>query len=201
MIRLYFAPRTRSVRIAWLLEELALPYQLIRVTFRPTASEFFIQDTPTGKLPTIEDGAVVMSESGAIVEHLLENYGGGRLSPPVGTPERAQYLQWLHFAEATAFPPLGILAWLTRYRTDSADHTALVEDARQRARRTLGVLRGPLAEGPFLQGTLFTAADVMLGFTLLAALELEVLDDTMPELSRYVAALVHRPALQKVLSF
>jgi glutathione S-transferase len=201
MIRLYFAPRTRSIRIAWLLEELELPYELVRVTFRPTAREFFVQDTPTGKLPTIEDGGVVMSESGAIVEYLLERYGDGRLAPPVGTPERARYLQWLHFAEATTFPPLGILVWLTRYRTDAADHPALVEDALQRARRTLGALREPLRRGPYLLGSLFTAADIMLGFTLIAATELGVLDDTMPELSRYVATLIDRPALQKVLSF
>lgn len=201
MIQLYFAPRTRSVRIAWLLEELELPYELVHVTFRPTASEFFIQDTPTGKLPTIEDGGVVMSESGAIVEYLLENYGDGRLAPPTGTTERAHYLQWLHFAEATAFPPLGVLAWLTRYRTDTAAHPTLVDDARRRAHRTLEALRDTLAQGPYLQGKLFTAADIMLGFTLLAASELQVLDESLPELSRYVATLVDRPALQKVLTF
>ena len=58
MIKLYFAPRTRSVRILWLLEELELPYELERVDFQPTARKFFSQQTPTGKLPTIEDGEI-----------------------------------------------------------------------------------------------------------------------------------------------
>lgn len=113
MIRLYFAPRTRSVRILWLLEELELPYELEHVTFEPPAKRFFGQKTPSGKLPTVEDGAVTMSESGAIIEYILECYGSGRLAPPVGTPERAAFLQWLHFSESTAFPPLGIVVWLT----------------------------------------------------------------------------------------
>ena len=74
MIKLYYAPRTRSVRIAWLLEELGLPYALERVEFQPPARDFFVQKTPLGKLPTIEDGDVVMGESGAIVEYILERY-------------------------------------------------------------------------------------------------------------------------------
>ena len=53
MIRLYFAPLTRAVRVVWLLEELGLPYELERVTFERTSSKFFIQQTPTGKLPTL----------------------------------------------------------------------------------------------------------------------------------------------------
>jgi glutathione S-transferase len=89
MIKLYFAPRTRSVRILWLLEELELPYELARVEFAAPAERFFAQQTPLGKLPTIEDGDVVMCESGAIVEYILERYGGGRLAPPVGSRERA----------------------------------------------------------------------------------------------------------------
>ena len=120
MIKLYYAPRTRSVRIVWLLEELGLPYTLERVEFQPPARDFFVQKTPLGKLPTIEDGDVVMGESGAIVEYILERYGNGRLAPPIGSPLRPRFLQWLHFAESTAFPPLGIVVWLTLYRTDAA---------------------------------------------------------------------------------
>jgi glutathione S-transferase len=124
VIKLYFAPRTRSVRILWLLEELDLPYELERVEFQPPATKFFAQSAPLGKLPTIEDGDVVMCESGAIVEYILERYGEGRLAPPVGSRDRPAFLQWLHFSESTAFPPLGIVVWLTRYR-EGAEHHAV----------------------------------------------------------------------------
>jgi glutathione S-transferase len=194
-IKLYFAPRTRAVRILWLLEELGLPYELARVEFQPTATEFFIQKTPTGKLPTIEDGGVVMAESGAIVEYLLERYGQGRLAPPVGTPARAEYLQWLHFAESTLFPPLGIVVWLTRYRDDGAEHATVVADARARAAMCLEQVERRLADRPYIAGPEFTAADIMLGFTLFAARFVEVLETAdCPNIAAYLARLEARPA-------
>jgi glutathione S-transferase len=200
-MKLYFAPLTRSVRIAWLLEELALPYELVSVKFEPPDRAFFIQATPTGKLPTLEDGEVVLFESGAIVEYLLERYGEGRLAPPANTPERAQFLQWLHFAEGTAFPPIGILVWLTRYRDDADAHPELLADARGRARRSFERLETEMGGNDYLVGDTFTAADIMMGFTVVAAQRLGVIDAEMPRLMAYMARLLSRPALQKVLAF
>ena len=200
MIKLYFAPRTRAVRILWLLEELGLPYELARVDFQPPSRNFFVQQTPTGKIPTLEDGEVVMFESGAIVEYLLERYGGGRLAPPPGSRERAAFLQWLHFAESTAFPPLGILVWLTLYRTDAASHASLIEDTRQRAAAGLDVLERQLGRTPYLVGNDFTAADIMMGFTLVAARLLGPLDDRYPALNAYLGRLETRPAFQKAIA-
>jgi len=197
MIQLYFAPRTRAVRILWLLEELGLPYELKRVDFLPTATKFFQQTTPTGKLPTLVDGDVTLCESGAIVEWLLERHGAGRLAPAPGTRERARYLQWLHFAESTAFPPLGIVVWLSVYRGDAAKQSELIEDARGRAASGLEFLERELGDGAYLVGDTFTAADVMMGFTLVAARLLGVLDARFPRVNRYLARLEARPAFLK----
>ncbi len=197
MIKLYFAPRTRAVRILWLLEELGLPYELERVEFLPPAKNFFAQRTPLGKLPTIVDGDVTMSESGAIVEYILERHGQGRLAPRVGTRERARFLQWLHFAESTAFPPLGILVWLTLYRKDAASQAELIQDARARAAMGLDFLEREIGESTHLVGDEFSAADIMMGFTLVAARMLGVLDARHPRLGRYLARLEARPAFQK----
>jgi glutathione S-transferase len=197
MIKLYFAPRTRSVRILWLLEELGLPYQLERVDFVPSVRKFFGQATPLGKLPTIEDGDVIMCESGAIVEYILERYGNGRLAPPPGSRQRAAFLQWMHFAESTAFPPLGIIVWLTLYRPDAQEHAAIVEDARGRAAMGFDFLEREIGESDYLVGSDFTAADIMMGFTLVAARMLGVLDERYPRLLAYLARLQARPAFQK----
>ena len=99
------------------------------------------------------------------MEYILERYGDGRLAPPVGSSERAGYLQWLHFAESTAFPPLGIVVWLTRYRDDAQHQSDLLEDARGRAAAGLDLLERELGGKPYLVGDAFTAADIMLGFT------------------------------------
>ena len=200
MIKLWFAPRTRAVRIAWLLEELGLPYALERVEFEPTATAFFAQKTPLGKLPVIEDNGIVLAESGAIMEYILEQYGDGRLAPAEGSPSRALYLQWLHFAESTAFPPIGIVIWLTLYRTDSASHPDLLRDAVGRAASGLEFLENHFGSGPWLLGDNFTAADIMMGFTLLAAQAVGVLDERFPVTTAYLARLLERPALQKAAS-
>jgi glutathione S-transferase len=200
MIKLWFAPATRSVRIAWLLEELGLPYELERVEFQRTSSAFFIQKTPLGKLPVIEDGDVLMGESGAIVEYILERYGGDRLAPAVGTPERAGYLQWLHFAESTAYSPVGVVVWLTAYREDAADHTQLIEDARARTNQGFAFLERELGDKSYLLGENFSAADIMMTFTLVAARFAGVLDSRYPRLNDYVDRMMQRPALQKTLA-
>jgi glutathione S-transferase len=200
MIRLYHAPRTRSLRVLWLLEELGIPYALENVTFDPPAQRFFNQRTPLGKVPTLEDGDVLMCESGAILEYLLERYGNGRLAPPPGTPARAQWLQWIHFAESTAFPPLGILVWLTRYRQDAASYAALVEDTRTRAASGFEFVERALTNRDWLAGDEFSAADVMMGFTLIAAQLLGVLDDRFPRLQAYLTKLEQRPALQRAMA-
>ena len=199
MLKLYYAPRTRSARILWLLEELGLPYELERGEFVPPVKKFFAQQTPTGKYPTIEDGDVVMCESGAIVEYILERYGEGRLAPAPGPPDRPAFLQWLHYAESTAFPPVGIVVWLSRYR-EGADSDSLLEDARERAASGLDFLERELGDRTWLLGDEFSAADVMMGFTLVAAMAVGVLTDRHPRLQAYVARLSARPALQKALA-
>ena len=200
MMKLYYAPLTRAVRILWLLEELGLPFELERFAFEPPTDRFFSQKTPTGKFPTLVDGDITLCESGAIVEYILERYGDGRLAPAIGTPERAAYLQWLHYAEGTAFPPLGIITWLTRYRNQAEEHAVLLEDARARAAAGFAFLEEGLGEGPFLAGEDFTAADIMMGFTVIAGQALGVIDDRFPGLLAYAQRLASRPALQKLLA-
>lgn len=195
MITLYFAPRTRAVRVRWLLEELGLPYELRRVPFRPP-SKVFAQDTPLGKFPVIEDDDMVMCESGAIVEYIVERYGAGRLAPPIGSPLRGPYLQWVHFAESTAFPPLGVIVWHSLYARDADAIPQVMDGARERAHGALAFVASALAGKAYLLGREFSAADVMMGFTLVAARMLGVLDDRYPDLTRYVASLEARPAFR-----
>src|SRR3546814_602337 len=80
MLKLHFAPLTRSVRIRWFLEELGLEYELLRSEYNRDGSRGFAQNTPSGQYPYIEDGDVALSESGAIVQYLLERYGNGQRS-------------------------------------------------------------------------------------------------------------------------
>ena len=198
MIKLWFAPRTRSVRVRWLLEELGVPHELVRVDFnRP--SHTFAQSTPLGKLPVVEDDGAVFGESGAIVEYIVERYGKGRLAPPIGSPLRGEFLQWVHFAEATAFPPIGVIVWHTLYEQNADRFPEVIESARGRALEAFAIVDKRLEGRDYLLGAEFSAADVMMGFTLFAARALGVLDDRYQNVNRYVARLEQRPAFQKAL--
>jgi len=196
MITLYFAPRTRAVRILWLLEELGLPYELKKMAFAPP-SKTFSQQTPLGKFPVIEDGDLVISESGAILEYILERYGEGRLAPPIGSPLRGPFLQWIHFAEGTAYPPLGNIVWHTLYKRDAESLPGVIADARGRARDALDFAAQALTGRDYLLGDEFSGADIMLGFTLAVAQVLGVLEQGDAVLMRYLARLQARPAFQK----
>jgi glutathione S-transferase len=199
MLRLYYAPRTRSVRVRWLLEELGLPYELVRSEFKPSAQSYS-QGTPLGKYPVLEDGEVVMGESGAIIEYLIERYGKGKLAPAIGDPLRAAYLQWLHYSEGTAYPPMGVIIFHTRYAQDAEARGDLMDVWMDRARTAFQFAEDAIAGKQWILGDTFSAADVMLGFTLAAGQSVGVLDESLPDLRAYLARLLARPALQRALA-
>lgn len=198
MLTLYAAPRTRSIRVAWLLEELDVPFELKLREFKPTSDQFFIQNTPTGKYPTIEHDGLVLMESGAIVEYLLELFPNN-LMPPAGSQQKAITLQWLHYADATAFAPLGIVVWLSRYRSDGDQHPELIEDARQRVITGLKPIEDQLTTYPWIAGPDFSAADIMLGFTVMAADTFGLIEaDSATQ--RYITQVTERIGFQTALS-
>jgi glutathione S-transferase len=199
MIKLYHASRTRSIRIVWLLEELGIPYELASVPFIPPRHSFE-QDTPAGKFPVIEDGALVMFESGAILEYLTEKYGKGRLAPAIGSHDRGPYLQWVHFAEATAFPPIGDVARHTLFLPETDRIPKVAEDGRVRAIKALNVLERALSGKQYLIGNEFSGADIMMGYSLLAARMLGLVDAAHTNVGAYWERLATRPGLQKALS-
>jgi glutathione S-transferase len=200
MIKLYHSQGTRSVRIYWLLEELGVPYELEVVAFRPPLppARPFAQSSPFGKVPALEDGDLRMFESGAILQYILERYGQGRLAPAPGTPLRGPFLQWVHFAEATAFPPLGNIAW-HMFKQDADSIPSAIADYRTWAGATLDTLERELSGKQYLLGADFSGADIMMGYTLQCAKWFELLTNDYPNLIGYFARLETRPAFQKAL--
>jgi glutathione S-transferase len=199
MIELYHSPLSRSVRVVWLLEELGLPYELHSLALEPTVPKPFAQKTPTGKVPTIRDGDTTIFESGAIVEYVLERYGDGRLAPPVGSPLRGRFLQWVHFADSTAFTGLGNIIWHTRFKEDADRVADALADYRSWAEASLDALEGTLRDGDYLLGAEFSAADVMVGYTVLVAKALGRVGEDHPAVDAYLTRLTERPALRKAL--
>jgi glutathione S-transferase len=116
MITVHHLDNSRSQRILWLLEELALDYDLKCYERNPQtllAPASLKAVHPLGKSPVITDGDVTVAESGAIIEYLLETYGQGRFVPT--DPEhRRRYRYWLHYAEGSLMPWLVMKLVLSR---------------------------------------------------------------------------------------
>ncbi len=199
MIKLYHSPLSRSVRILWLLEELAIPFELVSAPLEDPESGPFAQKTPWGKVPVIEDGETVMFESGAILEYLIERHGRGRLAPAPDAPERGAYLQWIHFAESTAFIGLGNIAWHTRVRKDADEIPAAMEDYRTWAEAAVRTVEGSLDGQPFILGDGFSGADIMLGYSLMIAKAFGALTADHPGTDAYLTRLLERAGFQKAL--
>ena len=199
MLRLYFAPLTRSIRIKWLLEELGLAHEIIPRQFDPAAPGTG-QDTPSGRYPVLHDGDTMLSESGAVVQYILEKYGNGRLQPALESPERAAYLYWFHYSEASAAVPINTYVGLAVYSGEADKNRDAIARAQENADRMLDKVEAAVAGREFLVGDTLTGADIMMGFTLWSARMLKLLDQRHPETLRYLNALKARPAFAKALA-
>src|SRR3954453_2810141 len=110
MITVHHLNNSRSQRVLWLLEELALAYDVVH--YQRDAETMLAPPSlravhPLGKSPVVTtDDGLTLAESGAIVETLIERYGNGKLAPAAGSPEAVRYRYWLHYAEGSAMPPL-----------------------------------------------------------------------------------------------
>jgi glutathione S-transferase len=196
MITLHHVPYSRSLRVRWLLEELGLPYELATRSFADLKRPEHLALHPLGKVPVLVDGNVVLFESGAILQHLLERYGSGRLEPKPGTPERARYWQWFHYAEASITPPLGQIVRHTILLPEAERIPAVVGLARTDAQRLLSPVERALTGQSWLLSD-FSAADIMLGYSLKLASLLRLLGEATPELLAYLARCEDRPAYQR----
>jgi len=123
MLTVHHLENSRSQRVLWLLEELGLPYHVVRHARDPEtllAPPALRAVHPLGKAPVLVDGDQVLAESGAIIEYLVERYDTSHLlSPPpepVTAGERLRYRYWLHYAEGSAMPPMFLTLVLRRLR-------------------------------------------------------------------------------------
>src|SRR5262249_54264862 len=129
-----------------------------------------------------------------------EKYGKGRLAPAVGSPGRGPYLQWLHFAEATAFPPLGDIARHTMFLPEAQRIPQGAADGRGPAKNALDVLQRAPQRKQNPVGNELSGADIMMGYLLMAARMLGVVGAEHPNVSAYWERLATRPGLQKAMS-
>jgi glutathione S-transferase len=156
----------------------------------------YLKIHPHGVVPALVDGEVSLIESSAICMYLADKYPEKRLAPPLNSPARGRYYQWMVYTIATLEPPLVQIFLNTVMYPEEKRSPAAVEEAKAAFAEVAGVLSAALAGRPYLLGAEFSAADVMIGSTLGWAQMMGQLGD-QPGLQDYVKRLSERPASQR----
>ena len=215
----------RSERVAWLLEELGISYELDFIQGDILGSLLALEKYHEMRMtPIVHIGDVVMVESGAILEYLLAKYGkGSALRPAEDSPEFPAYLEFLHFAEGTALSK--IVTDATERRMTKAFAAAGVEPpapiklpglagSRTGSQRVMHYAENTLAKRPYFAGNQFTAADIMMHFALKLGAPIaagadfnvrEILSgektylDQFPAVAAFTQRVTARPAFQRAM--
>jgi len=167
MLTVHHLGKSQSERIVWLCEELGIAYELKRyerVPITMLAPPEYKALHPLGAAPVITDGDVVLAESAAIIEYIAAKHGKGRLVQAADHPDFAEFLYWFHFANGTLQPATGRNLILGRLSLP-ADNP-LLRAMKGRLDLALGLVESRLGKVEYFAGRDFTAADIMIVFTL-----------------------------------
>jgi glutathione S-transferase len=211
VITVHHLNASRSQRVLWLLEELGVPYEIIKYERDPKtmlAPKALEAIHPLGKSPVITDGGRTIAESGAILEYLVETYGEGRLIPARGTPAFDHYRYFMHYAEGSLAPFL--LLKLVFHKVKTAPLPFFVKPiAKQIAAkvsaqyidpnlaRHLAFLDAHLAQHTWFAGDELTAADIQMSYPAEGAVARAGDLGPTKRLAELVTRMKARPAFQR----
>src|SRR6201995_153596 len=191
MMKLYWAPGSRSFSALWLMEETGQPYERVLTDISKGAQKTpeYLAINPMGKVPALQDGTATLAEAAAICAYVAERYPEAKLAPAVGDPLRAKYLHWLFFAPGCIEPAMVQVATKIEMNPVAAGWGD--------AQRVYDVLDAALAKGPGILGEKFSAAHIVVGAGLNFAVRLFKMVPSRPSFDAYIARCVERPAFQR----
>ncbi|SFP32245.1 Glutathione S-transferase [Variovorax sp. PDC80] len=201
MITLYHCANARSFRVLWMLEELGAPYRLEMLPFPPRVLQRdYLAIHPQGTVPLLVDGEIRMNESVAICQYLASLHAPTPLNVERDEAGYAQYLNWLHFGEASlTFPQALVL----RYGTLEPQERRLPQAAQDYAQFFHGRLRTIeqlLETQDFACAGRFTAADISLGYALMLARVLGLHERFGPAVGAYWSRLSARAGFERAMA-
>ncbi|MCZ4339248.1 glutathione S-transferase family protein [Shewanella colwelliana] len=200
MITLYGTPRSRALRVSWLLEELGIDWTFSFINFSKgdNRSDSFLALNPSGKIPVISDDNLVLTESAAICQYLAEKYGEGRLLPTAGTTNAGHYHQWVSFIICELEQPLWTMGKHKFALPDEQRQPSILSVAKWEFDKAAALAEAMMPNTPYLLGDELSVADILLAHTLMWA---TVFEQTLPpKLTAFRDRLQTRPALAKALA-
>lgn len=211
MLTVHHLNLSRSQRVLWALEELELPYQIVRYQREPSmlAPEALKKVHPLGKSPVLEDEGTVLAESGAILEYLQETRDLQHKLKPEDPQARIQYRFWLHYAEGSLMPMLLIklvLGTLGKPPVPIGMRTVgkILGQGVQKAylNKQLAThaafIEAHLAQNQWFAGETLSMADIQMSYPALALLARGGQGE-MPHLSAWKKRIELRPAWQRAI--
>lgn len=200
MITLFGYPQTRSTRVAWMLEELGVDYNVRAIDLMQGEgySEDYRKVNPAGKIPALRDGDLVLTESAAINTYLGDKFNNRELVPAPGTPERGRYEQWCYFAMCELEQPLWTMGKHRFAIPEQYRVAAVMPTAEWEFQQALALFEKGLGEQPWILGDTFSAADIMLAHTLMWAVGFKQ-PVAADNLRNYLDRAKARPALQRAV--
>ena len=168
MLKLFSYPNTRGARVTWMLEELGEEYEFSLVPFGKNgfASGEFLKINPGGKVPALQDGELILTESAAILTYLGDKFPDKKLVPPAGSADRGRHDQWCYFVLTELEQPLWTKGKHRFMLPKDKRVPAVIETAAWEFEKALNVLSEGLGGNEFILGSAFTAADILIGHTL-----------------------------------
>jgi len=214
VITVHHLNQSRSHRGLWLLEELALPSEL--VTYQRDSRTLFAPEAlrrlhPLGKSPVVTDGDLVIAESGAILEHLALTHGNGRLVPPSGTAAYRDVRYFMHYAEGSLMPLLLMALVFAKVRAAPVPFfvkpiarriadTVTGQFVTPNLARHLPFIEGHLTSHPWFGGDELSIADIQMGYPCEAIVARVQGVVPTPRIIEFVARMKARPAYQRALA-
>ena len=197
MITLYGTANTRTRRNLWLLEELAIPFELVTVKPRDESSRRpeYLAINPMGKVPTLVDDGLVITESMAINFYLARKYG--RQWWPDSEAGEATLFQWTFFA-ATELDPLFFIVILERMIKPAGEgNEAAAEQAQRMLERPMTVMDAKLKRTDYLLGASFTLADLNVAGVCMMGRRFEYDFSAFPNVHEWLNRCWNRPAFKR----
>ena len=204
MYQLYYYPGNANLAPHILLEEIGAAYELLLVDRNKNEqkSPAYLKLNPTGRIPVLVDGDLVLYETAAICLHLADRHAGAGLAPALGSNERAEFYKWLVYLTNTVQAELLLYFYPERLADDAAAAAQIKTHAESRTGDMLDLIEATLAAGtgPFLLGAQYRAADPYLLMLCRWTRGMHHPARNRPHLGRFLGTVLARPATQRAFA-
>jgi glutathione S-transferase/GST-like protein len=200
MYKLYWSQGSGAMTPQALFEEIGAKYEKIVIDIEKEEhkSDEFLSVNPMGQIPALvlPDGTL-MTETAAMLLHIVDRHPEAKLAPPAGSSERARFLRWLFFLASSVYPTVLRVYYSGRHSTDPNAAEGIRAAAEADLDDQFKILDDALDPGPYLLGETFSAVDILFWMLIQWHPDPERLFDEAPRVKQITGLVQARPAVAR----